>query len=357
MTRNWVCRVRGCIIVVLLSSIALKLPYASDTHESSTPIGIIDLYGLRTIPEAQVRQALGIQEGDSAPASEEQAHLREEQARARLEALPGVVQARLNFVCCDADKFILYVGIEESGSPSLRFSPAPQGKVSLPDEVLEAGRAFDKAFMEAIEKRDFAEDDSQGHALFHYPAVHFVQERFVPLAARYSEELRNVLRNSADSRQRALAAQVLAYTTDKQSVVQDLVAAMKDPDGGVRNNAMRALRVMAGYTQQQPELHIEISTQPFIGMLNSIEWTDRNKSSLALASLTEKRDPAVLSELRKQALLSLAEMARWKAVGHAQPAFFILGRLDGLSDEQIKSAWDRDREAVISAALKSAKAN
>lgn len=182
-----------------------------------------------------------------------------------------------------------------------------------------------------------------------------MQEHFVTLAAQHLSQLRDVLHNSADSNQRTLAAQVIGYSAEKQAVAPDLVEAMKDPDAGVRNNAMRALWVMARFAQQHPEQHIEIPAQPFIEMLNSIEWTDRNKSSVALDELTRKRDPALLAELRKQAIPSLVEMARWKAPGHAQPTFFILGRLDGLTEKEISNAWDHNREAVISAALKGAK--
>ena len=352
---GWARALTKNLLVALLLLAALRLSHGADTHGPSA-IGIVDFYGLPTHSQARLRQALQLKEGDSL-LSEEQAHLRAEEAKQRLQALPGVMQARVNFVCCDSDKLILYVGIEEKGSPSLHFGLAPQGKVRLPEDVVDAGASFDKAFMEAIEKRDFAEDDSRGYALMHYPAARSVQEHFVTIAGPHLRQLRDVLHNSSDSGQRALAAQVIAYAPEKQAVVQDLVDAMKDPDGTVRNNAMRALGVMAGYAQQHPEVHIVIPTEPFIGMLNSIEWTDRNKSSIALAGLTEKRDPSILAELRKQALPALAEMARWKAAGHAHAAFSILGRLDGLSEEGIATAWDHDREAVISAALKSGKAN
>jgi hypothetical protein len=354
--KGWARALTKGVFVALLLLAALKLSRGADT-QGLKAIGIVDFYGLRTLSEAQLRQALQLKEGDSLPASDEQAHRRAEEAKQRLEALPGVIQARVNLVCCDADKIILYVGIEEEGSQSLHFGSAPQGKVRLPEDAVEAGKSFDKAFMEAIEKRDFAEDDSQGYALMHYPAARSVQERFVTIAAAHLRQLRDVLHNSADSGQRALAAQVIAYAPQKQAVVQDLVDAMKDPDSEVRNNAMRALWVMAEYAQQHSQLHIEIPTQPFIAMLNSIEWTDRNKSLFVLAQLTEKRDPAILADLRKQALPSLVEMAHWKARGHAQPAFFILGRLGGLSEEEIKSAWDRDPEAVFSAARRAAKAS
>ena len=44
---------------------------------------------------------------------------------------------------------------------------------------------------------------------------------------------------------RAFAAEVLAYSANKQSVVEDLIYAMRDPSSGVRNNATRALALIA----------------------------------------------------------------------------------------------------------------
>ena len=54
---------------------------------------------------------------------------------------------------------------------------------------------------------------------------------------------------------RALAAEVLAYAANKQSVVMDLVYAMRDPAGDVRNNATRALALTKqalGWTAAEP---------------------------------------------------------------------------------------------------------
>ena len=193
--------------------------------------------------------------------------------------------------------------------------------------------------------------------MFNDPAARAVQERFVTFAARDPKLLRDVLRHSSDAEHRALAAQVIAYTPNKQAIVNDLVEATRDPAEGVRNNATRSLAVMAGSAQQTTKQQIRIPIRPFIEMLNSIEWTDRNKSSLALLRLTEKRAPAVLSELRQKALLSLNEMARWKSSGHACASFFLLGRVAGLPEGEITAAWERgDRASFIETATKSAKA-
>ncbi|HMV51823.1 MAG TPA: hypothetical protein PKD31_29035, partial [Blastocatellia bacterium] len=169
--------------------------------------------------------------------------------------------------------------------------------------------------------------------------------------------LRKVLRYSADAEQRALAAQVIAYTANKQAVIGNLVEAMRDPAGNVRNNAMRSLAVMAELSGKTGKPSVRIPTRPFVEMLNSIEWTDRNKSSLALVRLTEHRDPAVFTELRQQAFASLVEMARWKVSGHAYAPFFLLGRVAGFAEKEINEAWEHgNRSAFIESAAKRATA-
>ena len=96
--------------------------------------------------------------------------------------------------------------------------------------------------------------------------------------------------------------------------------------------------------------------EPFVDLINSIEWTDRNKSSLALFSLTAARDPLVLATLRRQALESLVDMSRWKSPGHAEYPFFILGRVGNIPEDEIQKAWaEGNREILIKKVLKESK--
>jgi hypothetical protein len=274
-------------------------------------------------------------------------------AKQRLEEMPGIARVHVAPVCCDGGMYVLYVGIEERGTPALRFDPPPSGPVRLPEEIVKAGAALDSARQSAVLRGDAAEDVTQGHSLVHDPAARAIQEKFIALAARYPERLRDVLRNSADAEHRALAAQVLAYSADKRSVVDNLVQAMRDSDDGVRNDAMRALALIALLAQRSPELRIQVPAQPFVDLLNSPIWTDRNKASMALWQLTESRDPALLASLRAQALSSLVEMTRWKGRGHAGAPFIVLGRVAGMPEDAIGAAWNRDdRQAVIDAAMK-----
>jgi hypothetical protein len=270
-----------------------------------------------------------------------------------LESLPGVEEARFEIVCCVEKKAILYVGIRRKGEAPIEFRSAPQGEVHLPQDVIQAGEEFQKAYGAAVLKGDPGEDHSQGHVLTNDPPTRAIQERFIAFAARDLKLLRNVLRNSADAHHRALAAQIIAYAENKQEIVNDLVEAMRDPADVVRNNAMRALWVMPESTRETTKKPIRIPARPFIEMLNSIEWNDRNKSSLALLNITNAPALDILSELRRKALPSLIEMARWKTPGHARAPFVLLGRVAGFPEKEINAAWEHgDHASFIEAATK-----
>jgi len=304
-------------------------------------IAIIDFYGLRKTSEGKARKALRVREGDPLPGSKAE-------VEERLEKLPNVVRARLEAVCCEQGNAILFVGIEEKGALHFDYHPAPSGDAVLSEEIYHTYDRFLSAFETAVRIGDTREDLSEGHALSANSQVRAIQEQFVDLADKHFETLRAALRNSADERTRAVAAHVIAYASNKKLAAGDLQHAMQDPNDAVRNNAMRGLVGIATLAGRDPELGIRIEPTWFIEMLNSLVWTDRNKASAALAELTEGRDPKILERLRERALPSLVEMGRWKSLGHALPAFLLVGRLAGLPENEIESAWSRgDREAVI----------
>src|SRR5205085_8419560 len=163
---------------------------------------------------------------------------------------------------------------------------APRASLTLPADIVDAGEELSRAHMDAVRRGDAAEDDSNGHALMHDPVARAVQERFIGFAARDLERLRKVVRHAADADQRALAAEVLGYAADKRAVVGDLTFALTDPSELVRNNAMRALDVIAGFAAASPRLGIRVRFAPFVDLLNSPIWTDRNKAWFALEELS-----------------------------------------------------------------------
>lgn len=316
-------------------------------------IGIVDFYGLDRLRVDQVREALTFKEGDTFSLSTGTRPEFLSTSQVRLGALTGVADVHINIVCCEDGRAIVYVGILEDGATLMSFRPAPDGPPRLAAEIVRDGEAITKASMDAVRRGDAGEDDSEGHTLAHDPAVRAIQTRFIQFARRDLEMLRDVLRRSSDPTHRALAAKVIAYAADKPAVVSDLVEAMRDPDEATRNNAMRALTVFVMSSRRsslRPALIVPYD--PFIAFLHSPVWTDRNKASMALMILSETRDAEFLAKLRGDAMGPLVEMARWKSAGHAMPAFMILGRLAGRTDDEITSAWDRDtREDLIRAAV------
>ncbi len=337
-----------CLIV------ATPHPGASTKNAQTLDIGIIDFYGLIKTSPADARAALAFKEGDKIEMSDDERPATIKDSEASLARLPGVESARTELVCCEAGRVIVYVGVQERGAPALHLRAAPHGQERLPADVVQTGEEFSKALMSAVERGDAAEDRSQGHSLMHDPAARAIQERFVTFASRDLELLRRVLQDTGDADERALAAQVLGYAADKQSVVADLVNAMADPSPNVRNNAIRALMVFVDPSARASGLVVRVPAAPFIEFLRSPVWSDRNKASLALMSLSEARDPGVLASLRQSSLGPLVEIARWKSAGHAMPGFMILARIAGYSDADAQRLWDQGkREVVIEAAMKS----
>ncbi len=305
-------------------------------------IGIIDFFGLRTISEQHVRSALGLRERDTLPLSFSS-------IEKRIVHTLHVSEAHISVVCCDdSGNLILFVGIRESRAKHSMYRTAPHWDISLPQEITDSYNSFFEAMEQAVNKGIAGDDISQGHSLMADSATRSWQERFPAYARHQLKILKTVLRNSADAEQRAIAAYVIGYASDKRLVTDDLLIAAVDEDEVVRNNAARALVAIATLAQRKPSLRIKISAAPFINMLSSPVWTDRNKALMILSILTKKRDRNLLRQLRERSFGSLVEMARWRSRGHAYNAFVILGRVGGIPERQLTNvAWDVPRRNAL----------
>jgi hypothetical protein len=312
-------------------------------------IGSIEVYGLRRVPEARVRKALGVSEGDKLPGNKAK-------VEDRIAEVPGIVAASISAACCTDRKAILYVGVEEKGARHFDVRTPPEQDIDLPAMITESYRKFIATVAEAARGGQASEDLTQGHSLLSDPDARDIQLRFVALADKYPSELHKVLRESGDDEQRAIAAYVIGYSSNRAGVVDDLQYALKDPDDTVRSNASRALAALAVYASLNPEAGVKISPTWFVEMLNSIYWTDRNNAAVALVNMTDSRDPATLEQLRERALHPLIEMAKWKHLAHALPAYILLGRVAGMPEKEIQDTWSNDqRDQTIAAIAKKLK--
>jgi hypothetical protein len=189
--------------------------------------------------------------------------------------------------------------------------------------------------MNAVMNGHGQEDDSEGYTLTNDPKTRSAELALRDYALHNEALILQVLTASSDASHRAVAAQMLGYGRQSAGQVEALVRASLDADDNVRNDAIRALEVLAG---AKPDLAQKIPPEPFIRLLRSAAWSDHNKASLLLVALTKSRDPMVLKLLRTEALDSLMEMARWRNLGHAAAALSILGRIAGI-DEDALNQW------------------
>ncbi len=303
-------------------------------------IAAIDTYGLVTVSRVAVLEAVDVRAGDPEPDGEGVQRI----VRA-LEAVPGVEEADVSVVRYRAGsppgavQPIVYVGVREAGRAKVAFHAEPSADVRLPDELVAVYDAFEKSHRESMRRGDWSEDDSNGYALLGDEATRAIQRQLVPLADQHFQRLVEVLRTAKSARQRKIAATVLAFAGDKTKIAAELAAAARDPDRGVRNNATRALGILIDYAHGHPELAIDAPVEPYFDLLESLEWTDRNKAMFVLLELTEDGDGALLEQLADRCLPALVEMARWSAEGHAVMAYLLVGRIAGLKDAELGEAW------------------
>ena len=311
------------------------------THAAQpTKTGDINFYGLRKLSPDKILGAIELKSGDPLPPSKGD-------LEDKLELISGVAAARVEAVCCDGRNAILFIGIEERGAPHFD-TRQPSGTASLPEDIMAAYHDYVGAVERAAQLGNAAEDLTAGESRMSDPAARRLQEQFASLAVDRMEVLRDVLRNGAEPEERAVAAAVLGYAPKKDQVIKDLQFAMQDAEPAVRANAVRAIMAIAVLAQKRPDLGLRIEPTWMVEMLNSLVLGDRQQAALALVTLTEQPNPAALDLIRERALPSLVEMARWKTLRYALPAYLLVGRTAGLPEPELLTQWQKgDRETVI----------
>jgi hypothetical protein len=335
------------LIRILLFAISLATYHVSCAQLGR--ISKIDVYGNRSIGSDIILSQLKMKEGDNInPAA-----FTPDTIISSLKTIPGIKYVSVDLLCCDSEKgYVLYIGVAESDSFVLKYRPAPKQMVQLSDKVITAYKNFSQHAKAATQKGMYSEEYINGYSLLSYPDARKEQLSFITLANEKMNEIEYVLKHSRYAEQREAAAQIIAYSTNKKKVVESLLHAINDEDENVRNNATRALSILVGYLSEHPEIMVTIPTVPFIKMLNSVTWTDRNKGAMVLAQLTQNRDPDLLAQIKKEALPSLIEMAKWKNREHAFFSFLILGRICGenedlLIERNFSTQWKDNVEGMV----------
>lgn len=304
---------------------------AAQAEQRPARVDFIDFYGYGGLDVDKVRGALPFHEGETFPSVSALVGMRPRMEEAVLRAA-GRPATDVEAVCCDAQgNWLLFIGLPGSSSRSFPYNPAPTGALRLPPQVVELYRRTMDALGAAV-GRGSEEDRSRGYALSSDPTLRATQLATREYAVGHGPLLRRVLEESRDDEQRVVAAHFLGYARQSREQIAALVRACRDRNDAVRNNATRALIVLA---MSNPKVAARIPAGGFVEMLNSGIWSNRNKAGGLLVELSRRRAPQLLAALRARALGSLLEMARWRAP-HAFEARVLLGRMAGIEEERLQ---------------------
>ena len=308
-------------------------------------IGVVDFFGYAGLDLKAVQAAFPIRAADTFLFADWKAE--KEEIKQAVKRVTGHEPTNISLVCCSPQgTYFLFIGLQGQSSKAFTYNPAPTGPMRMPSEALDLYDQTMAALNEAIQSGDPGEDDSQGYALSTYPKMKALDLKIRDYALHHEDIIRQVVTSSSDVKSREVASHFLGYAQQSQAQIDELIVATRDPDSGVRNNATRALAVLADSSLNVKD---KIPAATFVDMLSSGDWTDRNKSIALLTTLTASKNPQLLEQIRSQAIDALSEMARWHSY-YANAPRVILGRIAGLSDERINdlTAWD-PAETIISA--------
>ena len=335
----------------LLTCLVWLQPHSSvvASRPDKETIANIDFFGYGHFDVVKLRSVLPIQPGESIKQNDWSTYRsRIDEAIRSQTGKPPTDVAR---VCCNENgNSMIYIGVAGTSSIALQHKPPPTGEDRLPVAALKLSQETEEALNKAALAGRTQQDNSNGYALSADPELRAKELQIREFALANEALLRTVLSSSSNAEHRAIAAEFLGYANVSARQIADLTEAARDPDEGVRNNAVRALGVIASSSQQRARM---ISPKPFIALLKSDKWVDRNKGGWLLVSLTGSRDPKLLKQLRKEAMDALVEMARWQFSGHASVARRLLGRIAGIEEAKLDTLIDGQAEAIIAAAKKS----
>jgi hypothetical protein len=318
-----------------LSMIALLLAALGSAKDR---IASIEFFGYQGIDFEAVRNALPFHAGDLMKS------MVQAQARETVKQVTGRDATNVAPVCCVKDgDTVIFIGLPGTSSRPFPLNSRPTGNMRLTADFQILYRAVQDA--EDAASSGLESEPPAGYRLMQDPAAHAAELKLRDAARPRAEELIRVLSRSSDAEQRAMAADALGYADRSAAQIDALVNAARDPYDNVRNNATRALmEILRG----EPKVTSQVPAAPFIEMLHSGIWTDRNKASGVLWSLSASRDVALLATLKARAWDALLEMARWPR-DWSMEARVMLARIAGLDERRALELWTAPIDEFLAA--------
>ena len=330
----------ACAALVLIA--AISIVYGQNEQRR---IGFIAFFGYSGLNLDQIGPALPIRAGDPFKGSSKT----REAINKAVTSVVGRPPTDVAPVCCDAQgNYMIFIGLPGASIKEVKINPVPHGNTRFPPEIVKLYDQTMDASSASVLQGDSREDSSKGYSLsISDTKLRAKQLEVRAYAIRHEKLIRDVLAQSSEAKQRIVAAYLLGYARQSPAQIRSLVHASHDADDIVRNNATRALSVLA---ESGPQVAAQIPAAGFITMLSSGSWTDRNKAGAVVTSLTQSRDRKLLAKLRAEALASLLEMARWPSTGHAYSARILLARIAGIEERRAHQLAGADKiDEIINA--------
>jgi hypothetical protein len=309
---------RACLVLCILVCLFADKPAQAQQKK----IGGVWFFGQDGFDTTAILKGLPFHRGDLVSIAEQDRAPWKQGVMAAIRRLTGKDATDVARLCCDeAGDLLVYIGLPGKSVKSITYNETPSGNSRLPEEVLRLYMDIDQGLLKALLAGKGGEDDSQGYALAkNDQELRTKQLQFRDYVLRDQQLFFDVAQTSSDATHRAVAVDGLGYATVTAQQVRALARASFDA---------------------------EVSAQPFVDLLSSGTFTDRNKGSFLLVTLTKSRDPQLLNMLRSEALTPLEQISEWPT-GHAFGARLILGRIAGIDEETlVQLAAQNSPEAIL----------
>jgi hypothetical protein len=306
------------------------------------PIVAIDFYGAATVDFTSLGAVIPFQVGDLF-----------EEGTTFLERSPEESQKlidnnRISYAPVfipELKGWVLYVDVEPPDTSPAIWNPTPSETDRLPARIV---HLYEHAMNRHANGGIHAgEETTNGYSLSKDPIMRSDELKLIDYVRkkRHAKRVYSVLNRSASPRDRIAAAWIAGYAAKGSDQLTALLHAIMDPDSTVRNNAIRVLAVLASH---DAGIARRIPPDPFIAMLHSLTWSDRNKAMFLLDPVTAARDPHTIETLRRQAIEPLRQMSRWTYWGHASMALVLLGRIAEIPEARLQTLLQaRDATAIL----------
>jgi len=344
-----------------LAAIAALTSTAASAQNAAPPVQSIEIYGSSVFDSAEVRAELGpdilryVELGwqagfngtvpENAAELESRMHAIDAKVRAALESRAPLAYFEIG-VTLDfgpPQHVDVTIDVVETVDEARRmpFRAAPTQELDDPGGLLALWAEYgEKMYQLALAGAPMRVDEKNCPVLhciapFDLPELAPYLPRLDDGARRYEEELYAVAADSADASERATALFVLAHTNDAQRLAPVLGRGIYDPNGGVRNNAMRVLMFLA-----QRGADVDFPIRDLIAALDFPSSADRNKAAYTVAALAGEAEYRDI--IRAEAVPAALRLLELEKANNHEPAYQILTQVSGETfGDRDYAAWGR----------------